>query len=112
MSRRQIKVGKLGKLPSAIHADTATNAANAAALGGFPASAFAPAARLFNIGVVKVSGATALGHTVAVMTSAPFKVTFTCTDNGGAALPPRLTPARPRISPTERQPPRRPKTSS
>jgi hypothetical protein len=47
-----------------------------------------------------------------VMTSAPFKVTFTCTDNGGAALPRRLTPARPRISPTERQPPRRPKTSS
>lgn len=98
----QINLNKLGKVPSAAHADQASiavnatnatdalaatdalNAGNAAQLGGQPASSYlTSASRIGTGGVVTVAG-TAGGATRTLVTHGPFTVTMTCTTSGAA----------------------------
>jgi hypothetical protein len=82
---KQVNLKKLGKVPSARHADTAdtaTNASNANTVGGRAASAFlGSGSRIGSAGIVRTSGS-AGGTTVPVYTVGPFTVTMTCTKNG------------------------------
>lgn len=102
ISRRQINLRKLGTVPraksagsatlaghattsvyavkaqSAVSADSATTAGNASALGGQPASSFlTTGARIGTNGVVSLTGSPS-GTTVSLFTHGPFSVSMTC----------------------------------
>ena len=85
LTGRQVNLTKLGKVPSAANADNAALANNANLLGGQAAGTFFPSSRVVSSDLVKLSGTTT-GNTVTVLTSGPFTVTFTCTDNGAGSF--------------------------
>jgi hypothetical protein len=95
ITAKQINKSKLGKVPSAKNADfattagsatSATNASNAADLGGQPASAYMPANRLIQGGVVKLAAPSTSGLSTSqtLLTAGPFTVTGKCTNAGGS----------------------------
>ena len=69
---KQIKLSSLGQVPSA------KTAANASALDGHPASAFALDTNVVRTGLVTASG----GQTVKLASFGPFTVNLQCNDNG------------------------------
>lgn len=81
----QIKLSKLGKVPSAHKADVAgsatnaTNATNASNLGNQPAGDYLTVSnRIGTGGIIKASGATG-GNSVTLFKTGPFTVSMTCT---------------------------------
>jgi hypothetical protein len=70
---------------TATNATNATNASNATDLGGQPASAYMPANRLIQGGVVNLTAPATLGQSTGpqtLLTAGPFTVTGTCTNAG------------------------------
>jgi hypothetical protein len=94
LTATQISLKKLGKVNSAKVADRATtaitataalnanNATNAAELSGQPASTFLTQANRIGTNGLVTSPASASGVTSTVLTTGPFTVTMTCTNNG------------------------------
>jgi hypothetical protein len=91
---KQVNLKKLGKVPSASHADEATHAGsadNATTLGGKSSSVFLPSgSRIGTPGIVKVSGTTT-GNTVTLFTVGPFTVKLTCTKDAAGNVSSSLT---------------------
>lgn len=74
---KQIRLSSLGEVPSA------KTAANAEALGGHPASAYAlGSSTVTSSGLVTASG----GQTVKMASFGPFTVSLTCNDDGGGTF--------------------------
>ena len=77
ISGADVKESSLGSVPSA---DLAASAANAAALGGKPASAFLGSDKQVRTGLIRL----ALGQTKTVISSGPFTWRASCTAGAGA----------------------------
>lgn len=95
ITETQVNLSKLGTVPSASNANhansadnatNATNASNAAELGSQPASAYMPANRLIQSGMVNLTAPASSGQSTSqtLLTAGPFTVTGKCINEGAS----------------------------